>query len=191
MFSDYQFTPDKYKQELFYMFQSHLEPIFSSDYLFQNVGLTYNEKMAVRQLANAEGKAISILPEVIFMRLHTLEAEEQFYTLIHNSGYSNVTSLLNENKNRLPNEDDLTIVPGFIGSYPNVFWDIQSTDLDDLIKRIEALSSESDYQQLLDIYGVRRTSKQFWAMSDHAHIYFKQTDSIKAGLFDYNRLENR
>jgi hypothetical protein len=37
-------------------------------------------------------EAISILPELILVRVTTLDEREDFYTLINNRGYSNVTS---------------------------------------------------------------------------------------------------
>ena len=120
-----------------------------------------------------------------------LDNKEYFFTLVHYRGYANVTSLFDEDKNRLPNEDDLTIIPGFVGSYPNIFWDVKSSELNNLVSRVETLSSEEDYHKLLDLYGVRRTSDKFWNLSDSAHDIFKKTSPIAAGLFDYNRLENR
>ena len=189
--TDIQYTSSNYKQELFQKIQQHLGNSLSHKYTFQTEDINKKEQIILHQLSSISDKATSILPEVIFIRVIALDGKEHFYTLLHNRGYANVTSLVAEDKNRLPNEDDLTLVPGFVGSYPNVFWDVKSTEMNDLISRIETLSSEADYQKLLDHYGVRRTSREFWALSDRAHAIFKQKDPIKSGLFDYNHLENR
>jgi len=187
-----QYVSNNYKSELFQKLQKHLSNSLSYKYSVQkqNPGISKAEQPIAR-LGNISGKPVSILPEVIVIRLIDLNAKEHFYTLIHNRGYANVTSLFNEDKNRLPDEDTLTLVPGFVGSYPNVFWDVDTRELDDLIRRVETLSSESDYHELLDFYGVRRTSEKFWDLSDRAHAVFKQTEPIESGLLDYNRLENR
>jgi len=185
------YSSSNYKQEFFQKIQQQLSKVISSKYSLQTKELTSQEQVDLSRLGRISGRVTSILPEVIIIRLTALDGKEHFYTLMHNRGYANVTALFNEDKNRLPNEDNLTLVPGFVGSYPNVFWDIQTTELNDLINRIKTLSSESDYQKLLDLYGVRRTSEQFWALSDSAQDVFKQNDPIGAGLFDYNRLENR
>ena len=189
--SSVEYKTTNYKQEFFQQLQQHLTPVLTDKYNIETQGLTDQEQSALNRLGDVTGSETAYLPEVVFIRLLALDSEEHFYTLIHNRGYANVTSLLDSDENRLPNEDDLTLVPGFIGSYPNVFWDIKSTELDDLASRIETLSSEDDYHKLLDLYGVRRTSGQFWALSDHAHDVFKHNNPIEAGLFDYNRLENR
>ena len=56
---------------------------------------------------------------------------------------------------------------------------------------ISSMRSESDYAQLLDEFGVRRTSPAFWQQSDAFHAAFEQNAPVAYGLFDYGRLENR
>jgi len=99
--------------------------------------------------------------------------------------------LFNDEKNRLPDEDNLSLVTGFLGAYPNAFWDVRSHELDDLTRRVRTLSSEADYKDLMDHYGVRRTANQFWIFADRIHDEFLSTAGVEAGLFDFNRLENR
>jgi len=178
-----------YKQELFQQIQQHLAPILMDKYDLKSKGLTVHELLALNRLGSITGSKTALLPEVVFIRLTSSSNKEHFFTLLHNRGYANVTSL--GKTSRLPDEDTMTIVPGFISSYPNVFWDVQSDDLNGLVSSVENLSTEEDYQKLLDLYGVRRTSKQFWALSDHFHNAYQQQAPVQAGLFDYNRLENR
>jgi hypothetical protein len=40
-------------------------------------------------------------------------------------------------------------------------------------------------------FGVRRTSRKFWPLSDEAHLAMKEHDGVNFGLLDYSRLENR
>jgi len=180
-----------YKKELFQQLDKRLEPVLSDQYELGLQGISDEDKSALQQLADLKGKHIALLPDVVFIRMTDEKGKEFFYSLIHNRGYANVTSLLDESKNRLPDEDTLTIVPGFIGAYPNVFWDITSADVDALRGQIASMETEPDYEKLLDNYGVRRTSKQFWALSDRFHEAYKAMSPLEAGLFDYNRLENR
>ena len=53
------------------------------------------------------------------------------------------------------------------------------------------MRTEGDYARLLDTYGVRRTSPNFWRQSDAFHAAYEQDAPVEYGLFDYNRLENR
>ena len=40
-------------------------------------------------------------------------------TLVHNDGHTNVATMFDEKARRVPAEDTLTVVPGFLGAYPN------------------------------------------------------------------------
>jgi len=186
-----EYKTTNYKQELFQKFQHYLAPTLTDKYSLLTKGLTDQELSALNRLGDLTGSKTALLPEVVFIRMTNSKGKEHFFSLIHNRGYANVTSLLSETKNRLPDEDTMTIVPGFVGAYPNVFWDIESVNLTDLADRVETLATEADYQKLLDLYGIRRTSSQFWTLSDRFHNAFQQIAPIEAGLFDYNRLENR
>ena len=77
------------------------------------------------------------------------------------------------------------------GSYPDVLWEVNETELLVLANRIARLSSEVDYRMLVDRFGVRRTDPESWAHSDrllHAHF---AANPLENGLLDYNRIENR
>ncbi|RLJ19923.1 hypothetical protein DJ030_07810 [bacterium endosymbiont of Escarpia laminata] len=86
--------------------------------------------------------------------------------MIHNNAHINITHMFKEEKARLPEEDTLTVVPGFIGAYPNSFLRINRAELLLFIDQVEALSSEADYSDLLGRFGIRRTSDSFWDYSD-------------------------
>jgi hypothetical protein len=186
---DYQ--TKEYKLEFYQQLKQHLSPVLPHTYDLSASNVSEADLEALEQLADISGNTLSLLPEVVFIRLTDIQGKEHFYTLIHNRGFLNVTSLFNEAKNRLPDEDTLTLVTGFIGAYPNAFWDVRSTDLNDLSNRIRTLESESDYKKLMDNYGVRRTSDQFWAFGDLIHQKYRDMAQVEAGLFDFNRLENR
>jgi len=180
-----------YKLELYDQLKQYLSPVIPHNYDLSASDIGEQELRALEQLGDVSGKATSFLPEVVFMRLTESDTSQHFYTLIHNRGFTNVTSLFNDNKNRLPDEDNLTLVSGFIGAYPNAFWDVRSDQISDLVSRVQTLSSEADYKDIMDHYGVRRTSRQFWAFADLVHKEFQKTAGVEAGLFDFNRLENR
>jgi hypothetical protein len=180
-----------YKQELYQNLRQHLSAVIPHNYDLSASNVSDADLWVLEQLGDISGKTTSFLPEVVFIRLTDMENNEKFYTLIHNRGFTNVTSLFNDKKNRLPDEDNLTLVNGFIGAYPNAFWDLRSNELDDLIKRIWTLSSEADYKDLVDNYGVRRSSEEFWSFSDRLHQEYRKISQVEAGLFDFNRIENR
>ncbi len=143
------------------------------------------------RLKEVTGRPFSLLPQVAFLDVLHQDGGHSVYTLLHNSAYSNNTQLFQEAERRIPVEDSLTVVKGFIGSYPNVFFQVNDKELDTFVEAIENLQDEADYARLVSSYGVRRTSPWFWRVSDKFHDYYRESDPLRAGLFDLNRYENR
>ena len=144
-------------------------------------------------LASARGKALSWMPEVAFL-LVTDGVERDvpsLYTVAHDSGLSNIAALFNEEKRRLPDEDTLTVTRGLIGAYPNAFYRTDRASLPKFVKAVTELAGENDYRRLAERFAVRRTDASFWEHSDLLHRLFFDLAPLEAGLFDYNRLENR
>jgi hypothetical protein len=143
------------------------------------------------KLQSLTGKPFSLMPDVSFVQVFEPTGADSVYTIIHNSAYLNNTQLFREEQRRLPVEDYLTVVKGFIGSYPNMFFQMPEDQLEDFVTAIEAVKTEADYSQLVDIYGVRRTAPWFWKLSDSFHDDYQRRVPIEAGVFDLNRYENR
>lgn len=143
------------------------------------------------RLLKLTGKPFSLMPEVAFVNVFDVDGSESVYTIIHNSAYLNNTQLFLEEQRRVQVEDYLTVVKGFVGSYPNVFFQLPAHQLASFVASIESMQDESDYTQLVSRYGVRRGAPWFWQLSDKFYEYYKREQPTEAGLFDLNRYENR
>jgi hypothetical protein len=88
-------------------------------------------------------------------------------------------------------EDYITVVRGFIGAYPNAFFQVPEQDLEHFVASIIGLQDDADYSALVDRYGVRRNAPWFWRLSDKFHRHYHNRQPVEAGLFDLNRYENR
>jgi len=142
------------------------------------------------KLNRVSGEAAALMPQLAFIRIRGISGE-QYFSLIHNNAHLNQTALLNEQKNRAPEEDTLSLLPGFIGAYPNAFFEVDSVELAALVSAIEALRSEADYSVLMDNWGIRRTDRNFWNRSDEFQLAHQQYNPFDSGILDFNRLENR
>ena len=138
------------------------------------------------QLENNVGEHNQYLPSVSFVNLVGADGDE-VYTLIRNTGYSNIAEPFNEEGRRLPKEDSATVVTGFIGGYPNQFFEVEEAELQRFLDDIAALGSAQDYDRLLKRFGVQRNMPEFWEFSDKIHSMQEADGPIKAGLFDYGR----
>ncbi|HWV14151.1 MAG TPA: fatty acid cis/trans isomerase [Cellvibrio sp.] len=184
---DLRYTSANPKVELFSALKLRLGKAGLSPHHIRSSGLSASELKLYQALQNAPGTAIRFLPQTTLIRV----PEMGLFTLVHNNGYSNISSLFGEENRRLPEEDYLVIARGIIGSYPNSFMQVSKADLPDFVRRVHQLASEEDYKALRDSYGIRRSNPGFWDFSDKLLAEYHNSEPAEAALLDYNRLENR
>jgi len=131
------------------------------------------------------------MPEMSLLMVDNYLGEPQLFSILRNSGHSNINGLLTEDDNRLFEEDYLTLVPGILGSYPGAMYRVSAFRLPKLAEALTQMEDEDDYRRFVDHYGVRRTDNSFWQHSDQVHTKFFKEDPLNAGILDFNRLENR
>ncbi len=152
------------------------------------VTVTQGELAKLQQLPNL---AIQQLGQTSFIYVEDEQGRQQSFTLLRHNAYKNVSSLLFSELNHLPKLDSAELFHDFIGSYPQVIFNVKKSQLTAFVQQFNLVVDEQSYQQLLDNYGVRRSNPDFWRYSDKIHQVHKKDDNIVYGLFDYNRLENR
>ncbi|MFK3864955.1 fatty acid cis/trans isomerase [Pseudoalteromonas rhizosphaerae] len=174
------------QHELYGLIKQTLKPVLSPRFDYTQV------PEPLQQLNNMPAKAINLLPQISFILVKDAAAEHQAYTMIHHNAHYNISSLLNEEGQRAYAEDTVTIVPGFIGDYPETIWYLNNPQqLASFAEQLPLMQIEADYRALKSKFAIRRTHPQFWQYSDILHKVAKQYGGVEYGLFDYNRLENR
>jgi hypothetical protein len=143
----------------------------------------------VQALSSVRGASLAWMPEVVFLRIEQPSASPQYFSVLRNTAHKNVAHLFKEEL--LPAENTLTVVPGFLGAYPNAIFSVKAAELPALANAIGSMASEGDYRRLADRYGIRRTHPRFWATSDELIDAYAAWAPAEAGIFDYSRLENR
>lgn len=177
-------TDDKQK-ELFQLLAEHLKPALTH----KKASTSFKE---LSQLNTLNKDAVAQLPQVSIIQIeNTQDNSYSYYTLIHNDAHLNMTSMFSESSNRIPEEDTVMILDGIIGAYPNAFYRLKDSQINDFIQTLFKVNNAENYSQFLDSYGVRRTNPNFWSFSDQLLSDYKKSKPITAGLLDYNRLENR
>ncbi|WP_236102264.1 fatty acid cis/trans isomerase [Methylotetracoccus oryzae] len=180
------------KTELFGMLRARLAPVLDRSHDLDRVE-DPRVREPLRRLTQARGPALSLMPETSFVEIVERSSGSTrtvgVYTLLEDAARANISHLFKER--RLPAEDRMTVAPGFIGAYPNAFFKVDVGDLPRFVDAITRLGSEADFGRLLTEFGVRRTHPDFWAHSDALHQISRTQTPIEAGLFDYNRFENR
>lgn len=185
------YSSDQPGLELINLLKQRLEPVLSHKHTLTNPQVPSKHATLFSALSKIQGGAASIMPEAAIVLVETEAQQNLLYTITSNRAYSNLTSLFAEQKNRLPEEDNLTVIFGVATSYPSVFLQLKESQLSSFVAQIENMNNEEDYEALLDNYGIRRTDANFWKFSDIVHQQYRLQDATQFGLLDYNRLENR
>ena len=150
---------------------------------------------AMRTIAGFRGKHLIVFPDVALVRIKTdSPATDLAYTIIRNKAYFDVTSMFSNKKDhdtRDIKHDTLTVVEGIEGSYPNFFFVVEPGELEDFTSRLMAVATRDDYERLVGVYGVRRTSDTFWETADWFQDYYAEHEPLRYGILDLNRYANR
>ena len=177
------YKTDDPKRELMNLFLAHVPAARSARY---QVGIP-----ELNLLMAGPNESFSYLPEVAFLQVITGRGDKRSYSLLHNRAHSNNAQMFEEEERLVPKEDTLTVVEGFIGAYPNMFFQINEGDIAKFVAALSALESDADYTTLVDRFGVRRTAPWFWKLSDDFTAAYRAAHPVEAGLFDLNRYQNR
>ena len=176
------------QRELYEMLSARVAPVAPKRFQLSSVADPALRRDA-QALSNVRGASLAWMPEVVFLRVEQPTASPQYFSVLRNTAHKNVAHMFKEEL--LPAENTLTIVPGFLGAYPNAIFSVMAADLPALADAIGSMASEDDYRKLADRYAVRRTNPRFWATSDELIDAYAAWAPAEAGIFDYSRLENR
>jgi hypothetical protein len=100
---------------------------------------------------------------VSFLRVRDDSGQETdgFYTLVHNRDHTNVAFMFDETARLEPAGDTLTVARGPLGSYPNFFFSVDVTQIDDFTRALAAVRDPIDFTALVETWGVRRHESGF------------------------------
>ncbi|MCE7535575.1 fatty acid cis/trans isomerase [Aliivibrio fischeri] len=185
------YISDNPKDELFTKLRKRMGGGLSTRYNLTNSELDKSSHIALNSIEHIQGDGLQYLPQIMTVKVVSNKGKSEFFTLLNTSAHKNISSLFNEEGNRIPKLDRLSILYGVVGSYPAAFLEIEESKLPDFVKQLSKVGSEEDYVALLDGYAIRRSSNKFWAYSDELTEWYKMKYPIEAGLLDYNRFENR
>ena len=183
------YRSDDPKLELYAMLRQRLADVLPTKHDMASIQDT-GVREQLNRLNQLVGKPATVMPENALLQVKT-NAGSMYFTLLRNSAYANMTAVFGDSKNRLPDEDTLTVLPGFIGAYPNAFFVVAAQRLPDFVDALSGLETESGYSGVVDTYGIRRSNSDFWVHSDAFHEGYRKLSPLTYGVLDYSRFENR
>jgi hypothetical protein len=145
----------------------------------------------MRRLAKLQGLELGALPELSLLRVKTDDpGGDLVYTLLIDKAYSNISKMVSMGSRRLPKNDRITIVRGFVGSYPNFFFSVAKNRLGEFVNKIRIARTKTDLESFYGEFGIRRTNPEIWQHSDWFNEQHKIYRGLQAGLLDMSRYEN-
>ncbi|NOX08713.1 MAG: fatty acid cis/trans isomerase [Gammaproteobacteria bacterium] len=155
---------------------------------------TKDADRAMKKIARLQGERLHAFPDVAFIRVTTDNPEDHFaYTLIRNKAYKNVTSFLADEHQRDRadiKKDTITVTKWLEGSYPNFFFSVALSEIEEFTIRCASIKTPADYEKFVSRYGVRRSDPDFWKFADWFQDEYRQNKPVLSGLFDLNRYNN-
>lgn len=152
-------------------------------------------KRALTAMTATRGRSAAWMPEAAFLAVvdtpQSPVRPQAVYTLVHDAAHTNVAHLTKESGRLVPDEDVLVVARGFVAAYPNALFRVTRVQLPQFVQAVAGLGSEADYRALVARFGISRSHPDFWPFSDGLAQAFSELAPIEAGVFDFNRLENR
>ena len=143
---------------------------------------------AMRKVADMRGKQVRAVPDVTFVHVVTGDdTGDLAYTIIRNKALSNNSTMFEEDRRRTPEDDTVTVVKGYVGSYPNAFSRILIDEVEARLDTYLKINNKLDYYNYSKKHGIQRNSPIFWEESDWHYQKYLKDKPIEAGLFDMYR----
>jgi hypothetical protein len=182
------FESDNPKLEFFQRLRNHIGPAMAPDRSIAGTRLSSVTKETLKTLHGMSGANLRHLPQMALLEISNTTGTH-LLTLIHNVGHKNVASAFGESSRLVPEEDNLTVVDGILGAYPNMIFQVNESDFAVFAERIATLTSDADYTVLVADFGLRRTDPSFWEVSDR--IMLTAQSGEERGVLDYGRYQNQ
>ncbi len=122
-----------------------------------------------------------------YIRIRRKNRKDMVVSVVVNRWHDNVTYLFGEKRVLDPARDRADFIEGFVGSYPNYFFDVREEDLADFIDLLATYADTPEDRQRLATYGINRADPRFWEVFDWFQDRFFQDQPTTAGYFDLNR----
>lgn len=122
-----------------------------------------------------------------YVRIRNPEKGDSVVSLVVNRWHDNVTFLFREANTLNPEKDEADVISGFVGSYPNYFFDVHVDDLEDFFMILQEFDGTKKSIESLNQYGINRADERFWEIYDWFQARFNEQEPVRAGLFDLNR----
>ena len=148
-------------------------------------------EQSLRRLASVKSDAATpfarYFPDLANVLLRHEDGTSEVLSIVHNREHQNVSWIGGEGLRLAPQQDSLTIRPGFLGAYPNMFFVADDAQVEAFSRAAARIKSADDYDRLVARYGMPRTNAGFWQVYDEVNAVFRRDEPIAFGYLDLTR----
>lgn len=196
-----EYQTQNYKREFLVKFKAKLgaaavKPYSINECIDQSCDVSANKEQAQAEsilggLTRLQGAVLAPFPEISFLRIMTKNPKNDLvFTLLKDKALKNLSTMFGEDLRHTPERDKLTVLRGFLGSYPNFFFTVKSEELSTFLSDLKKINSEQSLEYFFAHYGVRRSDSAFWTHFDWFNDKYVEQNGLSAGIFDLNRYDN-
>ncbi|MDH3978533.1 MAG: fatty acid cis/trans isomerase, partial [Gammaproteobacteria bacterium] len=147
---------------------------------------------SMAKLSSAKGESLIAFPDIALVRIGGQDSQpDETFSIILNKDYKDLTSIFSDEDKRDRSGDTLDVSRGIVGSYPNFFFDVDSEDLDRFVTGMSQVKTRKDYENMVALFGVRRTNARFWQAADWFQASYAAQEPVESGILDLNRYQDR
>jgi hypothetical protein len=146
-----------------------------------------NEEKELARLSGVQGNFNRRFPEVAFLAITENGIPKRNYSIVHNRQLKNVSWIMMESMRLEPSKDTLMIGKGYYGSYPNLIFVVEASELPKMVDQILAIFDQSDYNTIINKYGLLRADPRIWKFYDFLVRDYITTDPVNGGYLDLSR----
>ena len=121
------------------------------------------------------------------IRIKMNNGKDLVYSMIINRWHKNVALLFSENSRLDSTKDTVNYIEGFIGSYPNVYVEVNQDELSEFFNLLKNYKDNDINKKQILKFAINRANPKFWNSFDWFNNEFKKQDSLNFGLMDLNR----
>ncbi len=147
-----------------------------------------------RKISHWSGPFVQAIPDqgdMAQVRFRRDNGEDLVYTMILNRYHSSVAFITGDKRRLDKTKDTIHVVKGFLGSYPNVYFDVPFRQAPRFFRRLTSSHSrQGGFMKFFNAFGVRRSDPRLWELADFFDERFRSDFPLQAGIFDLNRYLN-
>jgi hypothetical protein len=122
-----------------------------------------------------------------YLRIRLADGKDLVVTGVVNRWHDDISFMLSEEKHLDSKKDSLEFVPGMIGSYPNMFFDVRQEELPAFLDLLATFDGGEESRKRLARFAIYRSDDRFWDTYDWFQKRFDEDEPVRGGLLDLNR----